>query len=265
MNRLGAIALNTFREAMRDKLLYTILAFACVLIVSALAIGQFSMHEEVRVTRDLGLGGISLFGVVLAVFAGVTMVYKEIERKTLYALIPKPIRRWHFVAGKYLGLALTLAIQVALMSLVLFVALWVQGSGPDGPLVRAIVLLYAQVLVVTALAMFFSTFSTPFLSGLFTAGLFVIGRSTPELRALIAAKFKEQPGWQAVLDGATQLLPDLHLFFVSGAQVKGQTVSVNWGDFIDWGYVASACGYGALYSACVLVLAMAIFSRRDFV
>jgi ABC-type transport system involved in multi-copper enzyme maturation permease subunit len=265
VNRLAAIALNTFREAMRDKLLYTILAFACVLIVSALAIGQFSMHEEVRVTRDLGLGGISLFGVVLAVFAGVNMVYKEIERKTLYALIPKPIRRWQFVVGKYLGLLLTLAIQIALMTLVLFVALWLQGSGPDGALVRAVILLYAQVAVVTALAMFFSTFSTPFLSGLFTAGLFVIGRSTPELHAVIAAKMKEQPTARAILDGATQVFPDLHLFFVSGAQVAGHTVSVNSGGYVDWAYVATACGYGALYAGCVLLLAMAIFARRDFV
>ncbi len=265
MKRVAALALNTFREAMRDKLLFTILFFACVLILFALALGELSLHEEARVTRDFGLAGISLFGVALAVFAGVTMLYKEIERKTLYALIPKPIHRWQFVVGKFAGLALTLAVQVALMAVVLSIALAVEGAPPDGALVRAIVLLYFQVVVVTAVAMLFSTFSTPFLSGVFTVGIFLIGRSTPELRSLIAARFKDSPSLQAALTRAVGVLPDLHLFFVSGGTVAGKHVSVNAGDYVDWSYVAVAGGYGAAYGACVLALAVWIFSRRDFV
>jgi ABC-type transport system involved in multi-copper enzyme maturation permease subunit len=264
MNRIAAFALNTFREAMRNKLLYLILLFACALILSAWAIGQLSMHEEVRVARDLGLAGISFFGVVLSIVGGVNLVYQEIERKTVYALISKPIQRWQFVVGKYAGMALTLAVQVGLMSLVLCGTLLVQGAWPDGILVRAIVLLYGEVLVVTAVAILFSTFSTPMLSGLYAAGVTACGRFTPELRALIASKLKGEPQLAAALTAATQLIPDLHLFFVSGSTVNRLHVSVN-DTYVDWAYVASASGYGLTFAACVLALAILIFSRRDFV
>jgi len=271
MTRVAAIAINTFRELVRDKVLYVILFFACALILSAWAIGQLSLHEDIRVTRDLGLGGISLFGVILAIFAGVTLVYKEIERKTLYAFIPKPIHRWQFVVGKFLGLVLTLGVQMGAMAVVLWIALVVQGSNLDGEMARALLLLHVQVVAITAVAVFFSTFSTPFLSGLFTLGIFVIGRSTPELRAFIASKFKDDPGMGRVLEAAMSILPDLHLFYVSGAMVHGKAVSVNptpphtYAEYVDWAYVASATGYGALYAGCVLALAVLVFSRRDFV
>lgn len=265
MKRLFAIARVTFRETARDKVLYAILFFACVLILFAWAVGQLSLHEEVRITKDIGLGGISLFGVVLSIFAGVNLVYKEIERKTLYALIPKPIARWYLVVGKYLGLVVTLGAQFLLLVAVLWLALAVQGGHFDGPMIRATVLLFAQVVVVTAIAVFFSTFSTPYLSGLFTAGLTVIGRSTPELHALVSARFKDDPTSGTLLHRALALLPDLHLFYVSGAMVDGKTVSLHAGDYVSWSYVATASGYGALYAAVVLLLAVAIFARRDFV
>lgn len=265
MSRVLAVALNTFREAIRDKLLYVLLCFACLLILSSWVIGQLSLSEGIRVTKDLGLWGISLFGVVLAVFVGVNLVYKEIERKTIYALVPKPIHRWQLIAGKYIGMVITLAAQMALMASVMWLAIVVQGGTFDGVLLRAIVLLYAQVMVVTAIAVLFSTFSSPFLSGLFTVGLFVIGRSTPELHALILQKFKEEPATASLLRAALHAFPDLHLFYVSGAMVAGKRASIHAGDYVDWGYVAWTSGYGAAYAACALGLAMLIFSRRDFV
>ncbi len=264
MNRLAAFALNTFREAMRNKLLYLILIFACVLILSAWAIGQLSMHEEVRVARDLGLAGISFFGVVLSIVGGVNLVYQEIERKTVYALISKPIHRFEFILGKYAGMALTLAVQMGLMALVLCATLLVQGGPVDGILARAVALLYVEVLVVTAVAILFSTFSTPMLSGLYAAGVTACGRFTPELRALIHAKLKGEPGLAAALTTATGVIPDLHLFFVSGSTVNNLRVSVN-GNYVDWAYVGSASAYGLLFAGCVLALAVLIFSRRDFV
>ena len=264
MNAIVAFALNTFREAMRNKLLYTILIFACVLIFSSWAIGQLSLHEEGRVTRDFGLAGIFFFGVLLSIVGGVNLVYQEIERKTVYALIPKPVHRWQFVVGKYAGLALTLAAQMGLMVVVLCLALLVQSQAPDGALVRAAVLLYVQVMVVTAVAVLFSTFSTPLLSGLYTAGITLCGIFSPELRALITAKLKDAPEAAAVLRGATQIVPDLHLFFVSGQLLDGKWISVH-GDYVGWGYVASASAYGVLFAACVLLVATIVFSRRDFI
>jgi ABC-type transport system involved in multi-copper enzyme maturation permease subunit len=264
VSRVLAIALTTLREALRNKLLYTILIFACVLILSSWAIGQLSLHEELRVARDLGLAGISLFGVLLSIVGGVNLVYQEIEKKTVYALLAKPIRRFEFVLGKYAGLSLTLLVQMGLMALVLCLAIGVQGSSPDEALARALVLLYVEVLVVTAVALLFSTFSTPLLSGLYTAGIAACGRSTPELRALVETRLKESPALARALTGATSILPDLHLFFVSGTVENGHPVTVH-GDYVGWSYVASATSYGLLYAACVLLLAVVIFSRRDFV
>ena len=156
LQAVAALALTTFREAMRNKLLYTILAFACVLILSSWAVGQMSLHQEARVARDMGLGAIFFFGVVLSIVGGVKLVYQEIEGKTVYVLVPKPIHRFQFVAGKYAGLSLTLAVQMGLMAAVLCIALWWLGSRPDAALARALLLLYVEVLVVTAVAVLFS-------------------------------------------------------------------------------------------------------------
>ena len=174
MNRVGALALNTFREAVRNKVLYVLLLFAVALIGFTERLGQMSLHEELRVTRDLGLGGIELFGVLIAIFVGVNLVYKELDKKTVFSLIPKPIHRFEFILGKFAGMVLTLAVQIAIMSVVLFAMLLIQGGGIEGPVVRAIALLFVEVMVITALAVMFSSFSTPILSGAFTLALFVI-------------------------------------------------------------------------------------------
>jgi Cu-processing system permease protein len=269
MSRVAAIALNTFREAIRNKILYALLFFALALIVSALVFAQLSLHEEARVTRDIGLGGIELFGALIAVFVGVNLVYKELDKKTVFALIPKPLHRWEFILGKFAGMALTLAILMVIMSASLFAVLGLQQlAGVDhaldgaGALVRAELLLFDEVMVATAIAVMFSSFSTPFLSGMFTLGLEAIGKFTPEMRELIGKLGSD--GTRGLLDGLLRVVPDLHLFYVSGGMIGGQVVSVH-GDYVDWSYVAVASAYGAAYAGCALALAMILFARRDFV
>jgi ABC-type transport system involved in multi-copper enzyme maturation permease subunit len=262
IGRILALGLNTFREAVRNRVLYLLLVFALLLILSSLLFGQLSVHEEVRVTRDLGLGGISIFGVLIAVFVGVNLVYKELDKKTVFSILPKPIRRFEFVLGKFAGMAITLAVQVAIMAAVLLAALKLQG-GDLGPMIfRAIVLTYLEVVVVTSIAILFSSFSSPVLSGVFTLLVFVIGRFAPELRQLVT-KLPEGAG-QTVAAAALRIVPDLHVFYVSGSMVDGRYVSVH-GDFIAWGYVAIAALYAIGYVACTLTLASIFFSRRDFV
>jgi ABC-type transport system involved in multi-copper enzyme maturation permease subunit len=267
MSRIVALALNTFREAIRNRVLYVLLMFGVALIASALALGQVSLHEEARVSRDVGLAGIALFGAIIGIFIGVNLVYKEIDKKTVFALVPKPIDRWELILGKYIGIVLTLAVLVAIMSAMLFTVLALQnlvaGATNDvAPVVRAIALLFGQQLVIVAVAVLFSSFTTPILSGLFTLGIVLVGLSTPELRELIA-RVASAPA-RALLSALLRLFPDLHLFYVSGGLVDGQRVSVH-GAYVDWSYVAVASGYGLAYTACALALAMLIFSRRDFV
>jgi ABC-type transport system involved in multi-copper enzyme maturation permease subunit len=264
MTRIIAIGLNTFREAIRNKVLYILLLFAIALIAFALALGQMSLHEEARVTRDLGLGGIALFGVLIAVFVGVNLVYKELDKKTIYSLIPKPMHRFEFILGKFAGMVMTLAVQVAIMAAVLLFVLSQQhmALAEMGPVVRAIALLFAQVVVVTAVAVLFSTFTSPILSGAYTLGIAVIGCFTPELREVIGRL--QAAGLRGALGALLRVVPDLHLFFVSGSVIDGRYVTIH-GDYVDWGYVATASMYGALYAGCALGLAVLIFSRRDFV
>lgn len=262
MIRVGAIALNTFREAIRNKVLYILLLFAIGLIGFAVALGQMSLHEEQRVIRDLGLGGMTLFGALIAIFVGVNLVYKELDKKTVFSLIPKPLHRFEFILGKFAGMVLTLAVQVAIMATVLFVVLASQGGTVEGPVVRAIVLIFVEVMVITAVAVLFSSFSSPILSGAFTLGMFVVGHLTPELREIIGKLHSS--ALKAVFYGGLKVFPDLNLFSVSGTMVDGSYATVH-GNFVDWSYVATASGYGLLYASCALAIAIAWFSRRDFV
>ena len=261
MNRVIAIARNTFREAVRNKILYSLLFFAVLIIVSALAIGNLTLHEEVRTIRDIGLFGIDLFGVIIAIFVGVNLLYKELDLKTVYTILPKPLWRWEFVLGKWLGMLLTLAVQMVVMGVVLAVVLAAQGASFDLPTVKAVWLLFVNVMMVTSIAVFFSAFSSPFLSGFFALGCFVVGRSVPDIRALGE---KLGPGAKAALNLVCNLMPNLHLFYPSGAIVGAEQVSVH-RQFVGADYILSTTGYGVTYSLVVLVLAMLIFRKRDFV
>ena len=261
MRRIWAIARNTFREAVRNKILYSLLFFAVLIILSALAVGSLSLHEEIRMTRDIGLYGIDMFGVIIAIFVGVNLLYKELDLKTIYTILPKPLYRWEFVLGKWLGMLLTLAVQVGVMGLSLAGTLALQGAAFDTAMWKAVWLLYLNVMVVTSVAVLFSSFSSPFLSGFFALGLFILGRSVPEIQAL-----GERMGGtaRAVIAGLTGVLPNLHLFYPSGSIVGAENVSVH-GSFVGSRYLLTSTGYGLGYSLAVLLLAMLIFRKRDFV
>ena len=262
MGRIWAIALNTFREAARIRILYGILVLVLAADVLALILGEMSIREQSRVARDVGLAGISIFGAFTAVFLGVVLLYGEVQRRTIHSIISKPIERWEFVIGKYLGMALVLTVLVALFAGSMMVLLAWQGVGVTSNLVKALAMAWMEVLAVAAIAVFFSSFSSPFLSGIFALGLWIIGRLTPDLRA---AAEKADAAWiRGVTRTALEIVPDLHLYAISGRTLDGQVVSVH-GDFVSWGYVAAAAGHGLLWIAGLLLLACLIFSRRDFV
>ena len=272
MTRIFAVAKNTFREAVRNKILYSLLVFALALIVSALALGQLSVHEDRRMIVDVGLFGIDFFSVLIAIFVGVNLLYKELALKTVYTILPKPIARWEFILGKWLGVMATLSVQVAVMGAVLFFTLWIQGGGDDvdAAIPKALWLLFMNVTVVTSIALWFSSFSSPFLSGLLSFGVFVVGRSIPPLE-----QFANRVGgtFGAIVRGFTAVLPNLNLFYPSGTALHGsgsyspglgRIVSVH-GTFVNWAYVGSSTAYALGYSALVLGAAMFIFRKRDFV
>jgi len=261
IGRIAAIAVNTFREAIRRRVLIGILVVVVFVSFFSLVLGEMSLHQEARVTVDITLAGVSFFGSLTAIILGVLLLYSEVQRRTIHTILAKPLNRWEFVLGKYAGMALTLLVLVAAFSAVMFLVLRVQGVPFGAAIGKALILAFVEVLVVAAVAEFFSSFASPFLSGIFAFGIFVVGRITPQLRAAI-----ESAGSgviETVCTVALYAVPNLHLYSVSGGVDDGEYVSVH-SDFVGWDYIGAATAHGVLWIALLLVAAIVIFSRRDF-
>src|SRR5580698_1543218 len=184
-SRVGYIAFNTFREAVRDRVLYNLIAFALLLSATAILVGEISIEIERLVVVNLGLTAISLFGVVIAIFIGIGLVSKEIDKRTLYTVLSRPVRRWEFVVGKFFGLTGTLVVNTFFMALGVFLALLYVAhhfEKMDIWVLAALYFIVLQFLIVCALELFFSSFSSPLLSAVFAFSLFVIGSFAEDLR-----------------------------------------------------------------------------------
>src|SRR5499427_5630502 len=185
------VARNTFREAVRDRVLYNLLLFAFLMIASAVVVGQISMDIETVVMISLGLSAISLIGLLIAVFTGVGLVSKEIDKRTLHAVLAKPLRRWEFLLGKYAGLVMTLAVNTAAMGAGLFLAmLFVKHTlaRGDATVLVAVYFILLKLALVVALAMLFSCFTSPLLAILYTGGLYVAGLFVAQMQHLQATE-----------------------------------------------------------------------------
>src|ERR1700689_1994960 len=183
--RIGYIASNTFREAVRDRVLYNLIAFALLISGAAVLVGQISIDIERLVVINLGLTAVSLFGLVIAIFIGIGLVSKEIDKRTLYTVLSRPVRRWEFIFGKFCGLAGTLVVNTFFMAIGVFAALLYVShhfQSGDGWILVALYFIILQFLIVTALALLFSAFSSPILSAVFAFALFVIGSFAEDLR-----------------------------------------------------------------------------------
>lgn len=262
MKAIGAILFNTFRETVRDKLLYGIVFFAISFIFVTLLLGEMSLHEERRVIVDIGLADISIVGLIIAIFLGVGMLHKEIDKKTLYSILSKPVHRYQFIIGKYLGINFTIFIQVLIMTVVFTTVLLLKGESPDAPIFISIYLVEIELLVVSAIAILFSSFSTPFVSGVLTFGVFVVGRNMDLLEAFIR---KGEIGFaRRILSFSSYVFPNLYLFYPSGKAVGEGWVSVHQ-SFVETTYLIKVTSYGLLYCALCVLLAIAIFQRRDLI
>jgi ABC-type transport system involved in multi-copper enzyme maturation permease subunit len=254
--RVAAIARNAFREAVRDRVLYNLVVFVLLLIAGAIFLGELSAGQEGKIIVDLGLSAILLFGVFIAIFVGVGLVYKEIERRTLYAILSKPIGRGEFLLGKYLGLCLTLFVNVAIMGAGLSVALFYVKRGWDPLVVRiwpAILLIYCELMILTGVAMLFSAFSSPALSALLTFFVFVIGHFSHDLRTLSGSMASAPARW--VFAGLYYLLPNLANYNSIAAAAHGQMPEAR--------AIGVALVYGLIYISVLLAATTLIFRRRN--
>jgi ABC-type transport system involved in multi-copper enzyme maturation permease subunit len=264
---IALIAVNVFRESVRDKVLYNLVLFAILLMGASYLIGQLTAGQDVKIIKDLGLAATSVFGLFIAIFIGIGLVSKEVEKRSIYSLLAKPINRPQVVLGKYAGLLLTLAVNLTVMAVALYAVLgymtWMLPPGAakawerpalDPLMLRAFLLTFDELAIVTAIALFFSTFSTPLLSAALTFGFFVAGRFSADLRNFDQAV--NSPAAATLAKALYWVLPNLGSFDVRAQVVHGQPVAA--------GYVALMTGYSALYIAALMVAATLVFSRRDF-
>jgi ABC-type transport system involved in multi-copper enzyme maturation permease subunit len=267
LRTISRIAVSVFRESVRDRVPYNLVLFAVLLIASSFLLGQLTAGQDVKIIKDLGLAATAVFGLFIAIFIGIGLVSKEVERRSIYALLAKPISRPQFIVGKYAGLVLTLAVNVAVMTVALYVVLaymtWIESEafqsawdapGLDPALLKAIFLIFLELMLITALALFFSTFSTPLLSAALTFGFYIVGHFNADLRNFEQVVDSRAAAWLA--RGLYHVLPDLAAFDVKTQVVHGLPVPA--------GYLALTTAYGLTYIAVLLLLATVIFSKRDF-
>lgn len=254
LNSIFVIARNTFREAVRDRVLYNLVVFVLLITASAIFLSELSAGQEKRIIINLGLSAMLIFGAFIAIFVGVGLVSKEIEKRTLYTIFSKPIGRGTFLVGKYLGLCLTLLVNIAIMGIGLSLALLYVGGGDfAGTIWGAVVLIFLELAILTAVAILFSTFSSPALSALLTFLVFIIGHSSTVL--LDSAEKTSTGIGRILLQAIYYMFPNLSLFsFISNSAH---------GDFPPAAMIGIGIMYAIVYIAVMMAISILIFSRRN--
>ena len=311
MSKIWAIALNTFKEAVRNRILYILFIFALLILAGSGVISDLTIAEKERIIRDLGLASISFFGLLIAVFVGIGLIYNEMDKKTIYTIISKPIHRYQFILGKFVGLLLTIYIIVLLMCLFfLFVlhlqsltsrdtidkVMWYQENGEwvhkpftvyIGYLIKSACLSFIRAIgsflsiyqtgitqnivpvvfytslelaIITAFAILYSTITSPTLSAILTVLTFIIGRLNEDI-IRYAWRLKEKENAIESIGGtlkygfayiAAHISPNLELFNKRVEAVYGTV-----------GFDSIAVYYGIFYTACIIILAILAFRRRN--
>ena len=267
MRTISLIAVAVFKESVRDRVPYAMVVFAVLLMAASYLIAQMTAGQDMKIIKDLGLASLSIFGLFIAVFIGIGLVSKEVEKKSVFGMLSKPVSRTQFVLGKYAGLVMTLAVNLGVMTIAYYGVLYYMdlNASPaaragwpapamDPRLLIAIGLIFAELMLVTALALFFSTYSSPLLATLLTIGLWVAGHFNADLR-----------NFETVVDSAAvaalaraiyYLLPNLAPFDVKAEVVYGMSIAMR--------HVLYTLAYAVVYITILLTAAVAIFRRRDF-
>lgn len=251
---IRAIAYNTFKEAVRNKVFYLLAAFGVIFAMSSRIISMLTLGDEIKVLKDTGLAAIHFFSVLIAVFTGINLVYKEIEKKTIYNILSKPISRAGFILGKFAGLALTLLAALSAMALIFFVFLYFSAGAPDIRMLCYFLLLYMELLIITSISIFFSSFSTPILSSVFTISIYLIGQVLWTFN--LFKKHLETPLEKIVSWSVYYILPNLEKFnikhqVVMQGELKAEQILV-------------PLAYGVAYNIAALSAAILVFHRREF-
>jgi len=256
-NKVAAIALNTFKESVRDRVLYNLILFVLILIGASVFVSELSLDQESKFIMDLGLSLMLIFGALIAIFIGVGLVFKEIDKRTIYNLLSKPVHRYEFIIGKFLGLSMTLAVNCVVMIVGIELAL-IYVNGGFVPLqltlLPAAYLIFLELALIVAIALMFSSFSTPMLAALFTFAVYIIGHFSRDLH--LAADLANSALARVLLMGLYYLLPNLSNFSFIREASHGQTVPLS--------MALTATVYAIIYASVLLSAAVIIFQKRNF-
>ncbi|NIP38416.1 MAG: ABC transporter permease subunit [Candidatus Dadabacteria bacterium] len=266
LNRISVIAYNTFIEAVRDRILYSLVLFSFLMILGSIIITSISAEQYNKIVRDIGLTTISLIGILISIFLGMNVVYKEIEKKTVYNIFSKPVRRFEFILGKYFGISFTLLVITVSMSLILsLIVLYYEskyqsfihfyyGGSFYSQYIAAIYFTYLEFLVVIAISLVFSSFSTPVMTVLFVLLAFVVGRFSADIK--LFADFVKDPFVGYVSEILYRIIPHLDQFNLRSEAVHGGEISSS--------LIINTSGYAVLYCLALLILSIVIFEKKEF-
>ena len=254
MRQVRAIAVNTFKETIRDRVLAVIVVFALLMIAAGLWLGSISLGEQGRMMKDFGLVTVTAFGLIVAVFVAAGLVHKEVEKRTVYVLFSKPVSRVAFISGKFVGLCATMAVVLAGMGLFLFALVWMVDGRPSGMVLLAVLMVYVQLLAIIAVTIFFSTLGSAILASVLGICVFVAGQLSQNVLSL--TRLGKNPLTEALSWVIYVIIPNLSAVDVKAGVVGEQTLA--------WGQIGLWTAYLLAYVVVVLALAALVFRRKEF-
>ena len=255
MKAVRTIALNTFREIIRDRILYGIVVFALLLFGISLALGQLSFAEQARISANFGFTGIQMSAAILAIFAGSTLVGREIEKQTVLTLLARPVSRTQFLVGKFCGLILVEIFVIAGLSVVLAALLFFLGFGVGASFVVALLGVFLEAVLLTSVTLLFGAFARPIMCVVFAVSMYLIGHWIDSLEFFV--KKSESPAFQLLAGAVAKVMPNLEKFNWRSAPIYQTPVPAQ--------ELLTAVGYAAGWILLLMALTSILFRRRDFV
>ena len=251
--RILAVALNTFREAIRDKVLYVLLCFAAATILGSKALGWISVGQDNKIIIDISLAAVSVFGVLIAIFVGTNLVYKEIDKRTIYTILSRPMHRYEFILGKYLGLSMLIGVVTLVMTVVASGYVVFLGGTVSLTFFEAVLLIFWQLLLITALSVLMSSLTSPILGAIIVFSCYVLGHATGIFIDL--PPHFEGSAVEQILLVLYYVIPNLSNFDIRSEAANGVEVAP--------AYIAWALAYGTVYTAMLLTIASIVFHDKD--
>lgn len=267
LGRIHAIAITTFKEALRQKVFYILIFFSLVMILFSLFLGELTLGANLKMVKDMGLASIKYLGVLITVFVGAGVIFKEIERRTIFTILTKPVSRAEFIFGKYIGLLFTLGAEILFMTLIFFSMMSLYREPIDWHILKAILLIFVELSVITAATLMFSSYSSLFMSTFFSLSFVFIGHATHDFAQILKPHVYQ---WlEASASGFTEIMGALALGLLDGIAMFSLdhfsiSTRIVHGVPTSWAWVAHAVFYGLCFNGVLLMLAMYLFKRKEF-